>query len=450
MRTIVFALSLCFSFPIDATISWSAIQELALPGVVNYEMTIDSQGNEFAIWHSKNGAIETSFKPYQGEWTEPILIATVPHDESHLAIISNAIGEVHALWIEKDKDNVCCLKTAFRSLNETWSTPKTLASGLCEGIKLSIDPLGNLYAIWRKLEKKGGFFSQDKHSIQVAEKKCDMDWSLPRDLIAMQKFGIPEIQADNKGNVYAIWSNLESEPYIQGAQKLSGNLWEKAYDVFMRPGVLWGYNNMSAYRPHLRINSLGDVLAICCYIPDNLNSRVAFTEKKYSENSWSTPRIVSPETWYVQYCWYPDFAVDQEENVFVAWLSWRGGKNSIIESAQYSASTGWTEPVQISLDSPFKKRSTAYYPKVLTDYNGHAIVLWGSNQDEQFAVQCAVHTTEKGWSQTKAASLNADLTYLSASMDSFGNVHVSWLEGPEGQMVIKTMMGNFNEERSRN
>ncbi|MCE5317197.1 MAG: hypothetical protein LLG04_07530 [Parachlamydia sp.] len=308
MRTVIFVLSLCFSFSIEGTISWSAIQELALPGVVNYEVASDPQGNVYAIWHSKNGAIETSYKPYQGEWTESVLIA-MGSDESQLAIMSNAIGEVHALWVEKDDHNKCCLKTACRSLNEAWSSPKTLATGLCEGIKLSCDSVGTVYGIWRKKEKKGGFFTNDKHSIQVAEKKFDMDWSLPTDLIFMGEFGAPDIQSDSKGNVYAVWSNLQDVPYIQGAQKLSGGVWTKPYDMFMRPGLLWGYNTMPAYRPHLRINSLGDVLAICCFIADN-SSKILFTEKKYSEYSWSTPRFISPDTWYAQYCWYPDFAVD--------------------------------------------------------------------------------------------------------------------------------------------
>lgn len=313
MRQILsFLFFVSFSF-IYAEISPSPIEELAHPGVIYHDIATDSKGNLYAVWVRKDQnslILETAVKYFQEQWQNPIFLSkSLNEGTSRPALVVDSLDQVHLLWVEND-ENGYSLKTAMRSL-ETWSSSDTitLSNTPFLGICLAKNSFGCVFAAWRKK------FSEKSSIIQMSEKEEGGHWSEPINLTPQGDYWYPDIGADDLGNVYAIWTSIESGvAYVQTSQRLSGDSWSAPSD-FDCLGQFWGYYRKHGEETKIAVNASGDVFGVARFTADNILNSVHCTQKN-AKSDWSESKSISGSHLGAKLILLPNIVVDNLGNAF--------------------------------------------------------------------------------------------------------------------------------------
>ncbi len=438
---------ICFLFFVrfvHAEISWSPIEELAHPGVMYHDITTDSKGNSYAVWvreDQNNFILETAAKYFQGKWESPIVLSKFPKEGTTAlpAMIVDSSDSVHLLWVENTGDDYF-LKTAVRRPNEKWLSSEVITSDrtVFLNIRLAKNSFGYVFAAWNKK------FSKKDSIIQTAEKEAGKPWSEPINLTPLGYYGYTDIGADDLRNVYVIWTSFEAgEAYVQTSQRLSSNSWSVPSD-FDRPGLLWGNYRKQGMETRLAVNSAGDAFGLSNFPASSTVYRV-FCSYKNAGSSWTESRHISGKAFTDRgWIYSPDIVIDSLGNAFSAWYTYVPSFFSgiqRIEVVNCSKSNGWSDPRAL-----IESSTNLYPPKIAVDNLGNAVVVWYAKTPSDCTVQASFFSQNQGWSQPldvscKDPSLKTNPKVI---IDNIRRVHISWLEGPQNQEVIKTITAVFD------
>lgn len=433
MRKIVYFLF--FIHLIHAGVSWSPVEEFAPPGVFYHDIAFDSKGNAYALWIRKDQndlVLETAVKSFQGEWESSILLSKlIKEGTATPKMIVDSSDHVHLLWIESEGNNYL-LKTALRGFHEEWSTSEMITSGdtLFLELVLAKNSLGSVFAIWNKKFSAGGFI------VQTSEKEEGGPWSEPTDLTPKGNYSHVGICADGLGNVYAIWTSNEwDSPYVQTSQRLSRNQWALLSD-FDFPGWLWGYYRKVGDTTRIAANSSGDVFGISRISVDYVDSIVC--SYKNAESDWTESKTISENGGWQNLILWPNIVVDELGNAFSTWYRYEPAlfsKNMYsIGVVNYSKMWGWSNP-QLLIESP----TFVGPPKIAVDHLSNAVVAWSAFAEPDGVIQASFFSKDRGWSLPQEVSSKDSVlkSGLKLIIDPLRRVHISWIEGPENQGVIK-------------
>lgn len=111
--------------------------------------------------------------------------------------------------------------------------------------------------------------------------------------------------------------------------------------------------------------------------------------------------------------------------------------NSGIEVVNYSRDTGWSKPQML-----FESQHTLSFPKIAVDHLSNAVVVWQSlAESNDTVIQASFFSKTQGWSQPINISPNDQVIKREPNVviDKTRNLHISWLEGPVDQKIIKTI-----------
>lgn len=434
MRQIVYLFFLISFNLIYADISWSPIEEIAHSGVLYHNIVTDSKGNSYAVWlreDQNNCILETAVKPFQGKWENPIFLSQRIKEKTDIpAMIVDSLDRAHLFWIEND-ENGYSLKTSVKSLNEKWSSSETITSGnyKLSDICLAKNSFGYIFAAWNKNNAEKGSI------VQVLEKQ-GTHWIEPINLTVPGYYAYVDIGADDLGNVYVIWSSLKSDlAYVQTCQKLSSGNWSVPSD-FDSPGKFWGYYPKFGIMPNISVNASGDAFGVYVCTVDNILHSV-YCIQKNDENDWSESKSISGSHYGSKWVPFPKIVVDNLGNAFSTWFKFVPGPFNrgiySIEVVHYTKDKGWSNPQAFELCSIAS-------PQIAVDHIGNAVLIWESQIESNYSIQASFFSKNQGWSKPMTIFLTDQIIMgsLKIFIDDTKNLHVSWLEGPENQAVIKT------------
>lgn len=438
---------LCFLFfihLIHAEPSWSPVEELAPPGAFYHDIAFDSKGNAYALWIRKDQnylVLETAIKSFQGKWENSILLSKfIKEGTATPKIIVDSSDHVHLLWIESEGNNYL-LKTARRGFYEEWSLPEVITSGdvLFSELALAKNSFGSVFAIWSKK------FSEGSSIVQTSEKEEGGPWTEPTDLTPKGEYRSVGICADGLRNAYAIWTSIEGySPYVQTSQKLWRGQWMLLSD-FDSPGWLWGYYRKEGDTTRIAANSLGDVFGISRISVEYVDKIVC--SYKNAESDWTESKRISEDNdWWSNWIFWPSIAVDDLGNAFSAWYRYEPAlffKNMhSIGVVNYTKMAGWSDP-QLLIETP----TSIGLPRIAVDHLSNAVVAWISLPKPDRVIQASFFSKDQGWSSPQDVSIKdpALKTGIKLVIDPLRRVHISWIEGPEDQSVIKMVSAQLSE-----
>lgn len=146
--------------------------------------------------------------------------------------------------------------------------------------------------------------------------------------------------------------------------------------------------------------------------------------------TWSYPLNISrnPDRSY-----YPVISVDDAGDLYVVWYDDTPGKFDILFSHSSDNGTSWSSPINISKNNGDSKR-----PAMTMDSDGNLNISWEDNTSGNFEIYFS-RSMDKGasWSPVVNISKNSSLSFKPAmAMDSVGNLSIIWEDNSNGDYEI--------------
>jgi len=302
------------------------------------------------------------------------------------------IGNVHLVWMDSTSGNYEILYSKKGGKGE-WSEFINISntSGRSSSPKIGIDPSNNLNVVW---EEWGG----DWVGILYSMRSNNGDWSTPSTITNSGQ--IPDMGIDRNGNIHVIWMGLG----VKYKMKLADGSWMAEESVFP-----FGVN------PAVAVNKQGDVHVVCDETIANGNN--IFYAMKPFIGSWTEPLNLSDNPIYS--C-SPDIILDNNGNVYVAWLEMQ--TNQICFRVR-SFKGVWTEIDTVpEVGNPWKIN--------IESDEEDLYFVWSSRIDHGYDdIYYKVRYSSGDWSDRMNVSETSNNSWVqSIILDAGGSLHIAWQE----------------------
>lgn len=292
------------------------------------------------------------------------------------------------------------------SVDRTWAGAKLIENDdrgnlLAIEPKVVIDAGGNSLAVWNQ---------PLPNTLRILANRSSMeDWGTAATINDIASASHPDVAADDRGSVIAIWEQFDgiwSNRFTQGAgwgtpavvsvanvagalvpriafaddgsaivvwQQGDGsrtNIWSNRYT----PSAGWGTstlietnNDGDAQDPRLAVDPSGD--AVVVWRQTNAGGSTSIWSNHYNAGvGWGNAQAIENQNLFAA---FPQVASDRHGNALAVWTQ-SGVSGSDIWAARYSAGQGWGAPFLLETDDA----GAAYSPQVAFDRQGNALVIW--------------------------------------------------------------------------
>ncbi len=259
-----------------------------------------------------------------------------------------------------------------------------------------------------------------------------------------------DIATDIYGNVHVVWEDQTIGEWGTDHEIMyanyTGSSWSNSTVI---SDDFTGWNTGDSHRPSIATDSNGDVHVVW---NDNTNGpwydsvgdwEIMYVN--YTSSGWSNATVISDDFtgWNDQGSYWPDIAVDKNDNLHVVWEDWTDGEWGTDREIMYVnyTSSGWSNATVISDDFTGWNNDTSNYANIAIDIYGNLHVVWedftvgewGSDHEVMY-----VNYTSSGWSNATVISDDftgwntGDSHRPSVATDNNGDVHVVWNDGTDG------------------
>jgi hypothetical protein len=231
-----------------------------------------------------------------------------------------------------------------------------------------------------------------------------------------------KIVIDEDYNMYAIFVDTKTYPYKIGLGKSTngGSSWETS---IISPDYLYNYQ----YYPALDIDSNGYLHAVW-----QMNPYVVYGMSKDQGKTWAIHNVTTSG-----YVYTPVLAVDEDDNVHVAWNGYLSSYPYKMYYAIRWANGTWGKVIQLT-------DLFSYYPDIAVDNNGDVHVAWAGYTSSSSTIYNIRHkmlwTGNNTWSNTYNITEESNYNYYpSMAFDRFNKMHIVW----SGQDTVATAPYNI-------
>ena len=201
-----------YSASYDAVNGWGFANQLSFLAdgnvLADHRHGVDANGNTIAVW-SQNGPTDRDLyaailDAATGFWSVPAPIESGLGDPANTDLAIDGLGNAFVVYTAPGAVGTDVLALRYNAANAVWEAPFTLASnvGLAGNPRISADPLGNAFAIWRQ-------DSAGVVSIVVRRFDATGGWA-PAGNRATGTVGDPTVVMDRDGNAAAAWIRTDA------------------------------------------------------------------------------------------------------------------------------------------------------------------------------------------------------------------------------------------------
>jgi hypothetical protein len=242
-----------------------------------------------------------------------------------------------------------------------------------------------------------------------------------------------KVVVDSDYNIYSIYVNYQSSPYMVFVGKSSdnGETWEH-YQVSNQP-----YFTSTQYYPTLTIDSKNVLHAVWRGYGSGTSYQIRYANSKDGGETWGGHYNVS-----TGYGYYPAVAVDHEDNVHIAWSGYQSSSPYKIFYINRTASGVWSKNVQVS------NSVTSYMPDIIADSKGNVHISWyGYIRSSPYNIQHRVYLKTGTWSSLNTITTETSYSqyYPNLAMDKNDDLHLAW-QGRDSVLNVNynIMYSKFN------
>lgn len=320
------------------------------------QVAITSDGKQVAIWEdleSSEFEIQFSKCPASGSWSSSVNLSPLPGDALYPKIAINDAGNIGVVW-QQLETSTYAIKSTFANWGSSFPTAVDVgsASGNCYYPQIAMDHLGNMVSVWQELNSGNvclSIFSSGS-------------WGTPRVIGSIGSGAtIPALSMNSLGDFIVAWET--SDLFTNTVQCCLGKVDGTLSDTYTLSDPK-GY----CFSPSAAINSSGN----CLVTWQNGGGTSLFIEGiRYtaSEGTWeSSPTTLSSTD---STCVSSDVALNDSEEGVCVWINKTADNNAIVQSASFTASSGWGSVNTISSTS-----ASAQNPQVAISPSGVCVAVW--------------------------------------------------------------------------
>lgn len=327
-------------FSCFAQINWSVPTVISTSGVNASEPQVvtDASGNVTAIW-VENGVIQSSSMPTGGNWGTIISLSNSLNTSSSPLIKMDGSGNAVAVWIENGVVNLATLPSGG-----SWSAEIQVSNnaGGAANVAHHVDTQGNIAVVW----ERNGFIESSQFPVSLGS------WSSVSQLSTNGAEDNPEIHIGEDGTIAAVWHSVVSgNDNVYAAVASVNGAWGPALNVISSPSS--GHNNY----PHIVVDPNGNIHASWYhyYLSGNTYSNVVVLSSTLASGttSWPLPTILSgfgmanPAELFLR------LAIDSNGDVLAVWVNSYDGSTFVIESSVLPLNGSWQTSNQLVLQNPY-------------------------------------------------------------------------------------------------
>ena len=300
------------------------------------------------------------------------------------------IGNVHLVWMDSTSGNYEILYSK-KGTNGDWSEFVNISntSVRSSSPKIGVDPFNNLHVVWEE-------WGDDWVGILYSTRSNNGDWSTPSTITNSGQ--IPDMGIDGFGNVHVIWMGLQVMYRMRNTDGTWGSI----------------ENTQAPHRnPSMTANRDGDVHIVS---EGGGYSDIYYTMKPCG-GSWIEPVNLSDNPIYS--C-SPDIILDNNGNVYVAWLEMQ--TNQICFRVR-SFEGVWTEIDTVpEVGNPWKIN--------IESDEEDLYFVWSSRIDHGYDdIYYKVRYSSGDWSDRMNVSETSNNSWVqSIILDAGGSLHIAWQE----------------------
>jgi BNR repeat-like domain len=285
-------------------VTWSAPVDISnTPGASSDpDIAIGPKGQIVVVWADTTSGNDSpdifATTSMDGKkWSVPLDISNSPGKSSNAAVCLTPSGDIHVIWVDTTADITA--PDIFHSVSKDGGQTFSKSDDISNSPNVSADPAiacgpkGEVYATYTDIEPTG----KDR-DIWLTSTTDGKTWSKPADISNTPGLSSnPDIAADPKGNVYAVWEDTTSgqdSPDIFLAVSHDGaKTWDPLADVSKTPG--------KSTDPAVDVDKDGNVAVVWCdtardetapdvWVTRSANGGKSFTD---AEDLSNTPGISS-------------------------------------------------------------------------------------------------------------------------------------------------------------
>jgi len=425
--SISLAASLLFllASPAAATNSgWSDPINISTPGENAREpkLVVDQNGRAIAIWTSDVGdvgVVQSSSRPEDGVWSEPVTISDVEIDSYDPQISVDSVGLVTAVWATEND----VIESRTSQNGEPWSPSEEISDPALEAAfpQLTVDSTGLVTAAWES------FDGQDKF-IQSSTRPSGGSWSevvnISPDAQLSERV---KLQADAAGTVHAIWIGTDDiGNFIQTSSRPQDGFWSEPENISTA-------STDSTLEPQLTIGSSGQAIVVWG-IGDGGYDLIKSSFRS-SEGDWSDPASLSLAG---QDAKRPQVTVDSTGLATAIWLRFDdNGTDDVVQSSTSLNGETWSAPKNLT-----NPGFDAGVPQLVVDATGLVTAIWRRedvNGDDDL-IQTSTRARGGEWSTPAVLSAPGERSFdPQIALDSAGIATAVWTRnGLDDNDIVQT------------
>jgi hypothetical protein len=316
--------------------------------------------------------------------------------------------------------------------------------------RLSVDPTGTIYLIWKQeRDSQSGqmFFTRSTDRGQSWQQ--DARW-LDQGKPAGSRSSSPRVDSDGNGHVYAAWWTKHRDgkkDVLFSASRDSGASFGPAVKLNQGHG---------AFPPEVSADGNGHVYVVWADERTDAGAgsprgrsaghRIYFTQSDDYGATWRAQEMkLSGEAaggGRVMQAW-PQIRSDDHGHVYTLWFDTRDGGGSLYFRASDDFGRTWREELRVKGAGGDVEGAM----ELAADAQGHLYVAWADNRDGEYGIYLVASTDHgRTWSKevrldvAKAKAARASLPTLAA--DPSGHVYVVWQDARHGGWDIYLNMSS--------